>query len=681
LFAGAATEFHQVASGTGTSFDGFSPKWGLAFLAFVFFCILFWLTAGLMLWRPARLDSMSGLLVSWRKRLGVARWVAATIVLVAPVWFLQYSPWGVVFSKPYMRLLIWSCSVVVLSFLLSSDSMRALTWTGALVALLLSGAGFVLAVPFGQITSYPFALGWSEGNRLWDYSLLFGLRLYQYSPADPPAAYLEPGRQLVGALPFLLPRVSITGERLWLALIDVVPYLLLGWLVFRPSEKNRNSLWILLGVWGFMFLNQGPIHAPLLVCSILVAIAWGQSLWLAALLVFLAGYFAEISRYTWIFAPAIWAVILEFGSAVADDKRVPSRAWSRAITIGAAGLLGSLLLPRLMEAFHWSLGIRSSASGVSEGGVSVATVASAASKQPLLWYRLLPNATYGSGILIALLIAVGPLIAILVYLALWRWKLNLLQKLCVLLPLTAFLIVGLIISTKIGGGGDLHNLDMFLIGLLFSAALAWRALGAESLASIPESAIWLRGAMLLAIALPALQPLMALRPISFAKDVDWLVVLADVERAKDLGSLPSQVTVATELQKLRTDVSTAEAHGEVLFMDQRQLLTFGYIKDVQLIPEYEKKQMMDEALSGNLNYFEPFYRDLASHRFSLIVSDPLRTPIKDSDYGFGEENNAWVKWVARPVLCYYEEKDTLVNVRVEILVPRQGTNDCSSVQP
>ena len=250
-----------------------------------------------------------------------------------------------------------------------------------------------------------------------------------------------------------------------------------------------------------------------------------------------------------------------------------------------------------------------------------------------------------------------------------------------MLPLLAFLIVGLIISTKIGGGGDLHNLDMFLIGLLFSAALAWRAVGTEMLKSISRSVIWLRGAVLLAIALPAFQPLMALRPISFAKDADWLVVLADVERAKDLGSLPSDTTVATELQKLRTYISTAEAYGDVLFMDQRQLLTFGYIQDVQLIPEYEKKRMMDEALSGNLNYFEPFYRDLASHRFSVIVSDPLRTPIKDSQYGFGEENNAWVKWVARPVLCYYEEKDTLVSVRVEILVPRQGVNDCTGVKP
>jgi hypothetical protein len=116
-------------------------------------------------------------------------------------------------------------------------------------------------------------------------------------------------------------------------------------------------------------------------------------------------------------------------------------------------------------------------------------------------------------------------------------------------------------------------------------------------------------------------------------------------------------------------------------MDQRQLLTFGYIKDVPLVSEYEKKLMMDEALSSDKAYFQPFYADLAAHRFSLIISDPLRTPIKDSEYGFGEENNAWVKWIAKPVLCYYEEKDTLMDVRVEILVPRQGSYDCSNVLP
>ncbi len=580
-----------------------------------------------------------------------------------------------------MRLLIWGCSAAVLAFLLVGDSIQPWTWNGLLAALLLSGAGFVLAAGLGQVTSYPFALGWSEGNRLWDYSLLFGLHLYQFAPTDPPAAYLEPGRQLVGALPFLLPQLSIAAERLWLALIDILPYLILGWLAFRPLHKGDNSAWILAGIWGFVFLNQGPIHAPLLVCAILVALAWGQPIWLAALLVFLGGYFAEVSRYTWIFAPAIWAVMLEFGSAVAEDERVPPNAWTRAITMGVAGLLGSLALPKLMDLLHWNLGIQSSAPGVAAGGVSVAGVASAATKQPLLWYRLFPNATFGSGILLALLLAAGPLAVLLIYLSRRHWKLNLLQKLALVLPSLAFLAVGLVISTKIGGGGDLHNLDMFLIGLLFASALAWRSGGAQWLKSISRSPLWTRGVLLIAIALPALQPLMSLRPISFASDASWLVVLAGVDKPKDLGSLPSDAVAATELQKLRSDVTTGAANGDVLFMDQRQLLTFGYITDIRLVPEYEKKEMMDQALSSNRAYFEPFYQDLASHRFSMIISDPLRTPIKDSDYGFGEENNAWVKWVARPVLCYYEEKDTLVNVRVEVLIPRHDANDCTSVLP
>ena len=111
-------------------------------------------------------------------------------------------------------------------------------------------------------------------------------------------------------------------------------------------------------------------------------------------------------------------------------------------------------------------------------------------------------------------------------------------------------------------------------------------------------------------------------------------------------------------------------------MDQRQLLTFGYVRDVPLVGPYEKKRLMDEALSQNSTYFGPFYADLAAHRFSLIISSPLRTPIQDSEYGFGEENNAWVKWVARPILCYYAEQDTLNEVKVELLVPRASSEAC-----
>jgi hypothetical protein len=187
--------------------------------------------------------------------------------------------------------------------------------------------------------------------------------------------------------------------------------------------------------------------------------------------------------------------------------------------------------------------------------------------------------------------------------------------------------------------------------------------------------------MLLLLVVPANGALQALRPISFADDVSWLSVLADVERPRDLGSLPNADITSSSLDHLRQLIAEAQGQGDVLFMDQRQLLTFGFIEGVRLVPEYEKKRMMDEALSGNAEYFDDFYRDLSARRFSILISSPLRTPIKDSEYGFGEENNAWVQWVARPVLCYYEEKDTLIEAKVELLVPKTGTVDCESALP
>jgi hypothetical protein len=116
-------------------------------------------------------------------------------------------------------------------------------------------------------------------------------------------------------------------------------------------------------------------------------------------------------------------------------------------------------------------------------------------------------------------------------------------------------------------------------------------------------------------------------------------------------------------------------------MDQRQLLTFGNITGIPLVPDYEKKLLMNQALSSNAAYFQDYYRDLAAKRFSLIITEPLRTPVQDSSYQFGEENNAWVKWVANPTLCYYEPLDTLKTVRVQLLVPKQGEVDCSAALP
>jgi hypothetical protein len=143
---------------------------------------------------------------------------------------------------------------------------------------------------------------------------------------------------------------------------------------------------------------------------------------------------------------------------------------------------------------------------------------------------------------------------------------------------------------------------------------------------------------------------------------------------------PTRQSVEIALATIQEEVDLAKPQGEILFIDQRQLLTFGYI-DAPLIPEYEKKLLMNEALRQTTDYFGPFYNDLAAQKFSLIVSEPLRLPDKDSSYQFGEENDAWVKYVSGPILCYYEPKTTLAEVGVQMLMRRKAPIDCSGLLP
>jgi len=107
-------------------------------------------------------------------------------------------------------------------------------------------------------------------------------------------------------------------------------------------------------------------------------------------------------------------------------------------------------------------------------------------------------------------------------------------------------------------------------------------------------------------------------------------------------------------------ITTYNPRGEILFIDQRQLLTFHLVEDVKLIPDYEKKVMMDMAMAGRESYFARFEEDLASQRFVLILSEVMRKGVQSgAEDNFAEENNAWVKWVSAPILKYYEPILTL----------------------
>jgi hypothetical protein len=222
---------------------------------------------------------------------------------------------------------------------------------------------------------------------------------------------------------------------------------------------------------------------------------------------------------------------------------------------------------------------------------------------------------------------------------------------------------------------------MFLIGLFFTGAVAFHNGGLDWLKNphlIPQV---IKHVIILWFIVTTFDPLIKLRSFQYGEYIPWLRTLTDAPIKSDLEMLPTQDVIDQTLTIIQSEVDKAKLRGDILFIDQRQLLTFEYIRNVPFVPEYEKKLLMNEALSSDQSYFQGFYDDLAAHRFSLIISEPLRSPIKDSSYEFGEENNAWVTWVSIPVLCYYEPLETLKEVKVQLLIPKSEPNNCLELLP
>ena len=658
----ACEEFYKLAWGVGDWLGGFSPKLGPAFFFFILACLAILAVFLLALWRPAQTRAWLLRLTPLRERLGWARWLLVGLILVIPVWLLQYSYWGGVFEGAAMRLLLLGVMTLTIAALTTKGQENILQLPDVSVALLLISAAFYLGEAFHWVSDYPFSFSWSEGNRIWDYSALFGRRLYNFPQDQSIYAFIDRGRQLLWGLPFLFPGITLRGIRLWDGLVTSLPYAILGWVAFQRF-KGHTALWFLAGVWAFVFLTQGPIYTPLVISAILVAIAWRRPLWIALPLIVLAGYYAQMARYTWMFAPAMWAGMLYLADAPAEGQKATKRQWVVAILLVLAGLLGGIGIDRLLQTGQ-RITAAPSASIIAQETSPAADVISPSgllqvlTRQPLLWERLLPNATFPPGILLGVVLVTAPLIILLIYLIRTRrWQLDWLRGLVVAGPLVLFLAVGLVVSVKIGGGSNLHNLDMFLIGLLLAAALAWRAGGFRALAHLDKEPLWVQSLMVVMMLVFAYQPLLGAGPIE----------------------LPAEVIVKRALSGIREQVELAAQDGEVLFMDQRQLLTFGYVPKIPLVDDYEKKLMMDTAMSGDADYFKSLYKDLARHRFSLIVSEPLHTRVHESEYQFGDENNAWVKWVAGPILCYYKPLKTYKEVKVQLLVPRAGGGDCADL--
>ena len=649
---------------------------GLACLEFILAAILIgclWI-----IWQPRSTSRLTHWIIQLRSRTGWLRYLLAGILILIPMWFFLHYPVSAAIGY-WARLILTIGLGLSVGVLITHDANRLFRVPELITAWLVIATLFSIGGTFASVNNYPFSMTWSEGNRYWDYSVLFGRRLYNYPAGEPIFAYIDLGRQSLWGLPFIFGRIPIWSMRLWNGLVSTIPYAILGWLAFKrikseEEDRKTNRVWFLCGLWTFLFLNQGPIYTPLILGAWLVAIAWRHPLWVSIPLVAIAGYYVQVARFTWMFAPAIWAGMLFFADQPLHRLSSPEKQvggervsatrwnWGPSIAVFLAGAIGGFLLPRWIDinkiASAWVAPLATSSSESGAAGIDITSLAGLGqfiSRQPLLWDRLLPNPTFAPGIILALLIASVPLIVLLVYLIVTRrWPLDILRGMAILLPLLAFLIIGLVASVKIGGGGDLHNMDMFLVTLVFAAALAWRAGGYKTILHIDLQPALIQGLLVIMVIIFAQQ---AIRDMTAVR-------------------LPSGIRAQQALQYIQQEVTDAASQGEVLFLDQRQLLTFGNIPPIPLVVDYEKKYLMDQAMANAADYFAKFNDDLAKQRFALIVSEPLKVIYHGGEYHFGDENDAWVKWVAQPILCYYEPLKTFKEIKVEILAPRPNPGKC-----
>lgn len=546
---------------------------------------------------------------------------------------------GESFDQASIRWLIMGW-VVIFAMILFRRLMPVSNWLNVLaVAILSVGITYRLFQFLPDISAYPFSLGWSEASRYYYASLFFSENIYGFWV---PPSTLHPTRYMMQSIPFLIEGLPPWFHRFWQVILWLVCSFGTAILLARRLKITRKTLWWLFLFWTFLFMWQGPIYYHLLV--ILMIILWGfdpAHFWRSLVLVALASIWAGISRVNWFPVPGMLAVALYFLEKPKEEQSL----WKY------------LLPPAIWTIVGFGIALGAQSFYILWSGNDPELFASSFSSA-LLWYRLFPNATYSLGLLTGAL-----LISLPIFLIIWIRLRN--QDIHLhpisFLGLTAILVVlllgGLIVSTKIGGGSNLHNLDAYLALLLVIGSYFYFEKVDEDIRRIDEP----------------------LPPAWMNLIIVLIPVLITLSTSSQFLRFHYQTTADTLLKMQRNISRTLEDGGEILFISERQLLTFDYIEGVPLVPEYEKVFLMEMVMAGNRNYLDAFETDIQNQRFDLIITDPLFDTYKEPGEVWAEENNVWVDAVSIPVLCNYWRKVTFPESGVQILAPRPEPFECNSL--
>jgi hypothetical protein len=517
-------------------------------------------------------------------------------------------------------------------------------------SLVFTAAVLRLSVFLADVTDYPFSLTWSETTRFYYASLFFSERLYGQRIAWPP---YDASRALLQAIPFLFSNLPLWVHRLWQAVLWMgITVLTANSLTRRLGIGDALQRWVFFSATVLWFLFA-PVYFQLQLAVWFVCIGLERYFWerrhlfKTLLILAIASLWCGLSRINWFPMPALIATlfyVLEKPKGEQPFYRYFSQPllWVFFGSMMAAISQGAYILLSGAEAHTYGYIFTSK----------------------ILWYRLLPNPTFPTGILPTAIFVSFPLLVWIVWrvknnhvrLGVWRW-------LALAMMLLVLFAGGIVVSAKIGGGNNLHNLDAYWALLwLLAAALYFGHYQNEQPIDRPE----MRAAV------------SRIERLGNAVLLGWLFLML-LFSALSSGAprfLYSSQDVESDLKLLQQALQAANAQGPMLFLTERQLLTFGTPRSYNIVYDYEKVWLIMMAMAHNQAYLDRFHEDIRSQRFSLIVSDPLRLRKKGTSAHFGDENDYWVEEVATPILCYYEPKKLLRTATIRWYVPRAEPLPC-----
>jgi hypothetical protein len=496
----------------------------------------------------------------------------------------------------------------------------------------LVGGGFLLqaGVILSRVTDYPFSETWSEGMLLFNAAQFAGKKIWGQSVGWPT---INPSHAIMQSLPFLLPGTqALWVHRLWNSILWLIFPLIMGFALVKRLGSEKLIIGLLFVLWGFSFLNQAPVYFNLLVIPILILIGFrshqfGRSL----VVVLLAAFWAGISRLNWYPMPGALAAFLFF-LEVPYPGKFWGYFWKPLTWVGVSSVMGF---------------VTNRAYLIISGHDSQFTYT--ALQSPLLWNRLLPNSTNPIGILPEFLVVCSGMLILVSWKVFASSGLHFWRKYGLLAILLIFFLGGLVVSTKIGGGDNLHNFDGLFVLLTICGAYIFFNHIIPDHQTIQGSPVptWL---------------------------ISWLIILPVVSQ---MLYIPFKVPITPDKiadldTELSLKVAKAQATGKpILFISQTHFLAINHFPGVIPEPKYEIVWMMEMAMANKEKYFNEFYEKLSDREWGLIVVDSVITEVVEREKEFGEEQNAWVRWVSNPLLKYYNPVLDNRSVGIVLLTPRK----------